>query len=151
MMLKKISLLLLFCFSFSCGYEPLYLKKNNLDKPIKNFKLEGDRKINKIIISSLGLKETKDIKEGYTLILNSKKEVVVISKDKNGNPSVYRSSLMINFLLSDDKKIVKKKTFNSSFTYNNSEGKFNLSQYQKNIEINQINELSEKIYLFLKL
>ena len=149
-MLKKISLLLLFCFCFSCGYEPLYLKKDKLDRPIKILNLEGDQKINKIIISSLGLKETEGIKVGYTLTLDSKKEVEVISKDKNGNPSVYRSSVVINFLLSENKKIIKQKRFNSSFTYNNSENKFDLSQYQKNIEKNQINELSEKIFLFLK-
>ena len=60
-MLKKITLLLLLCFFWSCGYEPLYLKKNDLKKQINVITLNGDQKINKIIMSSLGIKEDKII------------------------------------------------------------------------------------------
>ena len=149
-MLKKISLLLLLCSLWNCGYTPLYLKKNDLDQPIKIAKLSGDSKINKMIMSFLGLKVDKNIKSGYTLVLESAKVIEIISKDKNGNPSVYRSSMKVNFLLSNDGKIIKQKEFNSTFAYNNSEDKFELSQYQKNIEINLINEISEKIVIFLR-
>ena len=145
-----MSLLLLFCFVWNCGYSPLYLKKNNLDKAIKIITLKGNPKINRMIMSFLGLKESKNVESTYALLLDSSKKIEVVSKDKNGNPSVYRSSVMINFLLSDNEKIIKQKEFNASFTYNNSQNKFNLSQYQKNIEVNLINEISEKIFIFLK-
>ena len=49
-MLKKITLLLLLCFFWSCGYEPLYLKKNDLKQQINVITLNGDQKINKMII-----------------------------------------------------------------------------------------------------
>ena len=149
-MLKKIPSLLLICFFFGCGYEPLYIKGNDLNKPIKNFKLEGDQKANEMILSFLGLKEDRAEKTGYSLTLNSNKKIEVISKDKNGNPSVYRSSIVVDFLLSHNKQIIKKKKFDSSFTYNNYQNKFDLSQYQKTIELNLINEISEKIFIFLK-
>ena len=149
-MLKKITLLLLLCFFLSCGYEPLYLKKNNLEQIIKIATLSGDQKINKMIMSSLGIKEDKNAISGYTLKLKSKKKIDVISKDKNGNPSVYRSSVIINFSLTDEGTIIKQKEFNSSFTYNNSQNRFDLSQYQKNIELNLINEISEKIFIYLR-
>ncbi len=58
---------------------------------------------------------------------------------------------MVNLLLSGDEKIVKKKQFSEDFTYNNNQNKFELSQYQKNIEMNLINEITEKIFIFLKL
>tara|TARA_B100000795_G_C22739362_1_gene414646 strand:+ start:95 stop:280 length:186 start_codon:yes stop_codon:yes gene_type:complete len=60
-------------------------------------------------------------------------------------------TLMVNLLLSGDEKIVKKKQFSEDFTYNNNQNKFELSQYQKNIEMNLINEITEKIFIFLKL
>ena len=101
-------------------------------------------------MSSLGINEDKNSTSGYTLSLKSSKKIEVISKDKSGNPSVYRSSIIVNFSLADKKKIVKQKEFYSSFTYNNSQNKFDLSQYQKNIEINLINEISEKIVIFLR-
>ena len=52
-MLKKITLLLLLCFFWSCGYEPIYLKKNDLKQQINIITLNGDQKINKIIIKSI--------------------------------------------------------------------------------------------------
>ena len=149
-MLKKITLLLLLCSFWSCGYTSLYLKKNDLDQPIKIATLNGDPKINRMIMSFLGIKENKNIESGYTLILNSTKKIDTVSKDKSGNPSVYRSSIIVNFSLSNEDVIIKQKEFNSSFTYNNSQNKFDLSQYQKNIEVNLINEISEKIFIFLK-
>ena len=149
-MLKKITLLLLLCFFWSCGYEPLYLKKNDLKKHINVITLNGDQKINKMIVSSLGIKEVKSSTSGYTLILESSKKINVISKDGGGNPSVYRSSIIVNFSITDDDKIIKQKEFNSSFTYNDTQNKFDLSQYQKNIEINLINEISEKIFIYLR-
>ena len=149
-MLKKITLLLLFCAFWNCGYTPLYLQENDLGKPIKLTKLNGDNKINKRILSYLGLKEEKNTNSGYTLILESTKKIEIISKNKRGNPSVYRSSIVVNFSLIDKEVIIKQNKFSSSFTYNSSKRKFNFSQYQKNIEKNFVNEISEKIFIFLK-
>ena len=149
-MLKKIPLLLLICFFWGCGYEPLYIKKNDLKQQINVITLNGDQKINKMILSSLGIKEDKNSISGYALILKSTKSIDVVSKDKAGNPSVYRSSIIVNFSLTDDDTIIKQKEFNSSFTYNNTQSKFDLSQYQKNIELNLISEISEKIFIYLR-
>ena len=142
--------MLLLCALWSCDYTPIYLKKSDLGQLIKTSTLNGDPKINKTIISFLGLKENKNMNSGYTLVLNSTKRIDVVSKDKSGNPSVYRSSVIVNLVLNDANKTIKKKKFNSSFTYNNSQNKFDLSRYQKNIEINLINDIAEKIFIFLK-
>ena len=136
---------------FGCGYQPLYLKKKELNYPIKSFELKGDKKINRSIVSLLNLKGKKNAINGYELILDSKKTLEVISKDKKGDPTSIRMTLMVNLLLSGDEKIVKKKQFSEDFTYNNNQNKFELSQYQKNIEMNLINEITEKIFIFLKL
>ena len=149
-MLKKTTLLLLLCFLWSCGYEPLYLKKNDLKQTIKVVNIDGDQKINKFIISSLGIKEDKGSPTGYILTLKSSKKIDVISKDKTGNPSIYKTSIIVNFSLTNEETIVKQKEFSSSFTYNNSQSKFDLFQYQKNIELNLINEISEKIFIYLR-
>jgi hypothetical protein len=149
-MLKKTTLLLLLCFFWSCGYEPLYLKKIDLDQKIKVITFSGDQKINKIIMSSLGIKEDRNLTSGYILTLKSSKKIDVVSKDKTGNPSAYKSSIIVNFSLTNEETIIKQKEFNSSFTYNNSQNKFSLSQYQGNVELNLINEISEKIFIYLR-
>jgi hypothetical protein len=149
-MLKKILLLLLFLSAFNCGYEPLYLKKSDLDNKVKSLKLVGDEKINRAITSFLNLNEINNAKTGFELKLISKKKLEVISKDKSGNPSVYKTSIIVNLLISNEGKTIKQKQFTSSFTYNDIENKFELSQYQKNIEKSLINGISEKIFIFLK-
>ena len=149
-MLKKITLLLSLCFFWGCGYEPLYLKKNDYKQQINVITFSGDQKINKLIISFLGIKENRNLISGYILTLKSSKKIDVVSKDKTGNPSIYRSSIIVNFSLTNEETIIKQKEFNSSFTYNNSQNKFSLSQYQKNIELNLINEISEKIFIYLR-
>ena len=149
-MTKKIALLLVIFLIWGCGYQPVYLKKNNLEQKIKTITLNGEQKINKIIVTSLGLKEDRNLLTGYSLILKSLKRTDIISKDKSGNPSAYKTSIIVDVSLTEKEKIIKQKNFVSSFTYNASDNKFNLSQYQKNIELNLINEISEKIFIYLR-
>ena len=149
-MTKKITLLLVIFLIWSCGYQPIYLKKNNLEQKIKTITLNGEQKINKTILTSLGVKVDKNLLAGHSLILKSLKRIDVISKDKNGNPSAYKTSIIVDVSLTEKEKIIKQKNFVSSFTYNASDNKFDLSQYQKNIELNLINEISEKIFIYLR-
>jgi len=149
-MLKKILIILLVGSLFGCGYQPLYLKKDNKDYPIEIWELKGNKKINKSIISFLDLERKKKTGNGYKLILDSKRKLEIISKDKKGNPSSLRLTLVVNLLLNSDEKLIKEKQFSKSFSYNNSQNKFELSQYEKNIEKNLINEIAQKIYIFLR-
>ena len=41
----------------SCGYESIYLNNDKFDLPIKEFKLKGDKNINRKIISILNFKK----------------------------------------------------------------------------------------------
>jgi len=149
-MLNKTILLLLICFLVSCGYKPLYLKKDTIDIPIINWEFEGDRKINKIFASQLKAVRKTSTAKGYEVKLNSQKLLEVVSKDKNGDPSMYRTSLIVNFELIENDIVIRQREFNANFTYNNNKNKFELKQYQKSIEGNLINEIVEKIFIFLK-
>ena len=84
-------------------------------------------------------------------MINSEKKLDIVSKDKTGNASVYRTTILVKLSLNEENKIIKSKDFSSSFTYNNIENKFDLTQYQKSIELNLINKISEEIFIFLKL
>ena len=149
-MTKKITLLLVIFLIWGCGYQPIYLKNINSEQKIKTITLNGDQKINKIIINSLGIKEDRNLPTEYSLILKSLKKIDIISKDKTGNPLAYKTSIIVNFSLTEKERIIKQKEFVSIFTYNADDNKFNLSQYQKNIELNLINEISEKIFIYLR-
>ncbi len=148
MILKKIYLIAILIFINSCGYESLYSKSNNTDIDIKRIITNGNNYINRRIIINTNLKENQNY--GYDLILNSKKLIETIAKDKNGNTSIYKTTILVDFLLEDDSGNKRKKIFSSSFSYNNLVNKFDLSQYQKNIETNLINNITEEIIIYLK-
>ena len=148
MIIKKI-LLVIFSLIIltSCGYDPIYSKKIDLNKLIKNYELSGDKKINRRIVSTLNFKENTSSK--YILILDSNKKLEIVSKDKSGNVSVYKTSITVNISLKNNKKNFKEKIFIKSFTYNSMKNKFNLSQYQKDVEASLVDDIIDDILIFL--
>ena len=148
-MIKKVFFLVLILFLSSCGYNPIYLKKSDKDLSLKNYQVTGNKIINKSIVSYLNLKNNSDANAKYSLELNSSKLVETVAKDKMGNASVYKTTIRVELLLTEGANVIKKRTFTSNFIYNNIANKFDLFQYQKSIDKNLINNLSEKILIFL--
>ncbi len=148
-MLKKIILFVIFIFLTNCGYQSIYLKKDNIDFFIKEIKLEGNERIGKTISSQIQIEKNVINKIPYTIILNSKKSIDIVARDGLGNPSLYRVTFDIQAVLERNKDKIKEKNFNKTFTYNSMENKFDQSQYQKNIEQNLINKIAEEFIIFV--
>ena len=146
--IKKVFFFTLLFAVGNCGYEPIYSKKEGITSKIQSYQLEGNKSLNRKIISSLNIKNQDKI-TGYKLIINSSKSIETVSKDLAGNPAVYKTNITIMVSLMDGDKLFKTKNFSSDFAYNNTGNKFDLSQYQKDIEENLINEIMEKIFIFL--
>ena len=154
MIIKKFSYILIFFFLTSCGYQAIYSKKNNTSISINKIESIGDRNINRKIISLAKLKERNNQNYSYDLTLSSTKIIEAVAKDKTGNTSVYKTTIVVEFYLKDPNnqgEIFKKKIFSSSFSYNNINNKFDLVKYQKNIEQNLIEKIAEEITIFLSL
>ena len=83
------------------------------------------------------------------LILDSNKLIEIVSKDKAGKPSIYKTTVSVNVNLMKESQAFKKKIFTKSFTYSNMKNKFDLSQNQKNIELNLIDKITEDLFIFL--
>jgi len=148
-MIKKIFFLIVVLCLSNCGYNPVYIKKIDTDLLIKDYQLVGDKNINKSIISYLNIKNNNNRGAKYNLTLNSTRLVETVAKDKMGNASVYKTTIRVKLLMNEGDILIKTKTFMSDFIYNNNSNKFDFYQYQKNIDKNLINNLSEKILIFL--
>jgi outer membrane lipopolysaccharide assembly protein LptE/RlpB len=148
MNIKKLLLIFFILGLTSCGYEAIYFKNQKFNVSISDIKMEGDKKINKKIISFLNLSKNNNSNR-IKLKLNSSKKIEPISKDKMGDPSIYRMTIVVYFELSNGDRSLKKKKFSSNFVYNNIKKKFDLSEYQKSIELNLIEKISEEILIFL--
>ena len=149
MIIKKFLLVLVFLFLTNCGYQSIYSQKNLSNISITKIELVGDRTLNKSLLSQLVLEVDNDPNLNNVLVLNTKKEILSLSKDNAGNTKIYNTKITTTLSLKKNDKIIKKKTFVSNFDYSNIDNKFALQQYQRNIEQNLIKRISENILIFL--
>ena len=149
--MKKISYLLIFLLLSSCGYESVYNKKKFNTLSIKSYSLDGDKNINRKLLSLLDFK--KNNFSSYELLLLSEKNKQISSKNSLGNPLTYKMTLVLDFTIKnlDTDEIFKKKKFTNSSSYNTMENKFDFSRYEKEIEENLILKIHEEVMIYLNL
>ena len=146
--MKKI--FILFIFLTSCGYQPIYdINKSNFF--FKELELSGDKNINRKIISSLKIKENQKEDSPTKLIIESVKEITETSKNSRGQPETYRTNVRIKLTIQDLDGVIKTNTFEESFTYDNRDNKYDLLNYQNDIESNLVNKIIEDIILYINL
>ena len=146
--IEKTFFILILISLASCGYKPIFLKKNRIDLPIQSFQISGDKRIGKKIVSAFNLKKQNQI-EGYELSINSNKTTETISKDSTGKTLSFKTKINVLVSLKNKDKVFKEKNFVAEFVYNNIKSKFDLSQYQQDIEANLTETIIEEISIFL--
>ena len=147
MTVKKIILILLFVNLTNCGFESIYSEGNRTEYSVSKIILEGEKNTNRKVVSSLNLNEDKN--SPYKIKLISEKTNLTTAKDQYGNPSIYELTITTKFFFIRDEQVIKENIFIESFSYNKSGNNFELMQYQKNIEIDLINRIANKIIVFL--
>ena len=147
---KFFKLITIFIFISSCGYQPLYTSKNNLDFSIGKIETKGDKKLNKDLKNELKFYSSKDSKNIYDLIIMTELKKNISSKDTEGNPKSYNAQIInkVEFYMGENLKF--KKSFYKSANYSNIESKFDLKIYEKNLFKNMIKQNAEDITLFIQ-
>ena len=147
-MINRIIFLLLFLLT-SCGYQPLYSKKENKILIVNELVQIGDVNINKSIASALSINVDKNLLLTNKITLENKKIIIETSKNKKGQPDSFKMIIEFKFILSDEGNILSEKFISEEFSYKNRENKFDLSQYEMNIEQNLINKIIEKLIVYI--
>tara|TARA_X000000368_G_scaffold409584_1_gene391723 strand:+ start:156 stop:617 length:462 start_codon:yes stop_codon:yes gene_type:complete len=147
--IKKIFALMLILLITSCGYEPLFSSKNS-DFAIYNVDYLGEKKLNSQINNSLKIyKDTKNKKNIYSAKIKTTKKKSIVTKDTKGNAKIYLIEIDVELKIYENGNLKNTKIFKERFNYNNSSNKFQLKQYEKNIQSNLINEIIKGITLYL--
>ena len=150
--LKKIIIILLSTlYLTSCGFTPIYSKKN-LDFQINNIQFEGDREIRAILLSNLSAYKTKKKdKYNYDLNIKSEKKVEIASKNTKGEATVYKiniNSIVEVFL---DDKLLLTKHYNNSSIYSSEEKIIKMKEVESRNLSNLSSKLASDIILTLSL
>ena len=140
--LKKIIIILLSTlYLTSCGFTPIYSKKN-LDFQINNIQFEGDREIKAILLSNLNIYKTKKkIKYNYDLNIKSEKKVEIASKNIKGEATVYKISINSTVEVFLDDKLLLTKHYNNSSIYSSEKKIIKM----KEVEYRNLSNLSSKL------
>jgi len=144
MKIKYILLIniLIITLLYGCGYKPVYSSKDLL---FKINKVNHDNsKISNQIARSLKSISNDETTNTLNLELNSNKEKIIVSKNKNGDPKIFELRILVNIQVNN-----KKKTFLEKQVYKNIENKFELNEYEIQIEKQIISRIIDEVMLFL--
>lgn len=148
--MKKFLLIFIFLLT-ECGYQPVFLNKNLSNTEFYKITLEGNSEINRKIIESLFFKENKIKDSLNNLLIKSSLEIIETSKNSSGKVESYKSKIVLNFVIVNQKKEVTNKNFVKEFSYNTKDNKFELVKYQNEVKDILINKIIEDIILFMNI
>ena len=130
----------------SCGYDPIYSTKN-LNFTIGNIEKNNTSLNNKFARKINSLKNKNDSNQ-IDIKIQSDKEIKIKSKDTKGNALVFELNVILK--VSNLEKIKdKEQIFTKKITYNNSDDKFKLKQYEDELEDLLITKIVEDLINFL--
>ena len=140
--IKKIFILLtLFSFFSSCGYTPIFSKKD-VNFSIENVKSLGSKDVNGKINQVLSNYKNKPGKaKQISLVITNSKNITIASKNSKGETQTYRISVDVNVKIILAENSIVEKNFSKSSIYDVIDRK----SEQKLIENKLIENLSDEI------
>jgi hypothetical protein len=148
--MKKNLLIFIFLLS-GCGFQPIFLNENLDKKEFYKITYEGDTEVNRKVLGSLSFKENKLKDTLNSLLIKSSYEIMETSKNSRGQVESYKSKIILNLIINNQKKIITEKNFIKEFSYNIKDNKFELVRYQDEIKNNLINKIIEDIILYMNI
>ena len=137
----------LFLFITACGYESIYTSKN-LNFTIKNIKKDNTR-INNEFENLIRSRNIPDNSNKLDLSLNTTKFKNIKSKDKKGKALIYELNIKLELSVSKNGSDLGTKILSENITYNNNDNKFELKQYEDELEKIIINKLVNETIMYL--
>ena len=147
--MKKVNifslLLIILLFKTSCGYTPIY-SSSNFELKIKKIDYEPNI-LNKQIVQTLSSLSNPSASKEYNLSVNTLNEKNIVSKNSKGETVIFEKKIILELELYNEENRYNKK-FSSKINYNNNDNKFELNQYEIEIEKQIIDDLIEEVILY---
>ena len=143
---KPFIFLILFLVLSSCGYQPIYSTKN-LNFTIGKVEKENTSLNNKFA-KSINTLTNKESDKKINIKIESDKKIRVKSKDSKGNTLVLELEINLKFTNLDSDNQVQQ-SLSRKITYNNSDDKFKLKEYENELEDILITKIIEDLINYL--
>mgnify|MGYP001498363658 FL=1 len=144
--LAKFVLVFMILGLTSCSYSPIFSEKN-YNFEINEIVLTGEKDINKILREKFNrIKNSQNSeKKEYKLLINSKKERNIVSKNSKGDPLKFELIITVLYEIIFNENLILKKTIEKNNIYNNDSDLFKLEQSEKIIIDNISGNISDNI------
>lgn len=133
----------------SCGYEPIFSKKNIVFN-INNIEFTGDKIIKQKINEKLSsYKNNPNKKKQINLILNSTKNIIIALRNSKGEAQSYKIIITVEMKAIIENKNFIEKIFSKSAIYNAEERESNLKSTEDRLVSNLSTQIANEIILNL--
>ena len=148
--MKKIKVIFIFLFilvfTYNCGFKPIY-STNNLNLKLNNIYFEPNKLNNQINRSLKSFSNPEGLKI-YDVNFKTKREKRTVSRNSKGNTEAYELKISLSMSITSEGKNFTK-NFINKVKYNNNDNKYELKQYEIEIEKQIIADLIGEIVIFL--
>ena len=142
------NIILIFCLIFlcSCGYTSIYKNQKSQDFQINIIEMVGDNEFNNLFRNELRLYSKTDSNKKYDILINSKYQKIIVSKNSSGVATDYK--ILVNTKINVNlNKATKKFEFNESINIKNNSNSFEQNRYERNIKRNFASSIREKFLI----
>jgi hypothetical protein len=142
MIKKNIIVISLILFLNSCGFTPIYLKKNDIKFSIEQVNYSGDRDLNNFLKINLDQYKNEKIDNKISIDAKSTYKKIILSKDGTGEVTNYQLEAEVIFLIKSNNKeikIIEKKIIDSL------SDKFEEARYERSIKQNFASSITNKL------
>jgi hypothetical protein len=142
--MKKKILIILILFLNSCGFNPVFNSEQNKFSINKITVANNNQITNKIKNNLKRFVQNTNSANSYDVKLSTKKNIIVTSKDKQGDPKTFEITIEVKLIINNQKS-KKQKIFKENFAYENNKNKFDLKNYENEIAKNLVESIMLKM------
>ena len=142
MIKKNIIIVSLILFLNSCGFTPIYLKKNDIKFSIEQVNYSGDRDLNNFLKINLDQYKNEKIDNKIFIDAKSTYKKIVLSKDGTGEVTNYQLEAEVIFLIKSNNKEIK---ITERKIIDSMSDKFEEARYERSIKQNFASSITNKL------
>ena len=142
MLKKNIIIISLILFLNSCGFTPIYLKKNDIKFSIEQVNYSGDRDLNNFLKINLDQYKNKKIDNKIYIDAKSTYKKIILSKDGTGEVTNYQLEAEVIFLIKSNNKEIK---ITERKIIDSMSDKFEEARYERSIKQNFATSITNKL------
>ena len=142
MIKKNIIIISLILFLNSCGFTPIYLKKNDIKFSIEQVNYSGDRDLNNFLKINLDQYKNEKIDNKFSIDAKSTYKKIILSKDGTGEVTNYQLEAEVIFLIKSNNKEIK---ITERKIIDSMSDKFEEARYERSIKQNFASSITNKL------